>query len=696
MKKLLFFLVICPFLLFGNDIEIPSKIKEVTVYLNSAQIRRSVNCNINAGITKIDFIGLSTKIDESSIQISGLQYVSILSMAYDIDYLVTPEVSPEINALTNNIEALEMEIALLKNTIIGLEEEELVITTNRAIGSRSKDLDLERVKQISTYYRQRITQIKNETFTTNLKINSLKADIRAHKNQLAELNNAPVKEHGKISITFDSPIPASLNLKISYAVQDAGWIPTYDIKSKKINAPLNLTYKAHVYQKTGVNWDKVKVVLSTGNPNINIAKPVIGSKYLNFVSGYKKRYMPTPKTQGYVHNPMVKQVMGIVTDESGVPLPGCNVTVEGATRGTTTDFDGQYSLNVAQGQELVFSYIGFHNKQMPIYSSIMNIRLDEDIAALEEVVLVGYGTSSRSYTTGALSSVVAERALQGKSAGVQIRGASSYRKVKSPAPKLPLYVVDGVPMEGFIDGDLDENEIQHIEVLKGQNTTAIYGSKGMNNVVLITTKKSKANDTMTSTEFDIKKPYSILSDGDITAIEINTHQLNATYEYFAAPILNENVFLTVMFNDWEQFNLLPGEANLYFEGGYAGKTTIDPYTTTKEMTVSLGIDPNITVTRKQDKNFKSKSFTGGTRILDRTYVLEVKNNKNIAINLKLMDRIPLSQNKEIKVDHIETYTAAYEQKKGLLTWTMKLNSQETKKETFSFQVKYPKYKRISL
>ena len=100
--------------------------------------------------------------------------------------------------------------------------------------------------------------------------------------------------------------------------------------------------------------------------------------------------------------------------------------------------------------------------------------------------------------------------------------------------------------------------------------------------------------------------------------------------------------------------------------------------------------------RKQQRNFKSKSFTGSNRILNRTYDLEVKNNKNVAVNLKLIDRIPLSQNKEIKVEDIVTNSAEYDKKKGLLSWTMDLQPKESRKESFSFQVKYPRGKYISL
>jgi len=114
------------------------------------------------------------------------------------------------------------------------------------------------------------------------------------------------------------------------------------------------------------------------------------------------------------------------------------------------------------------------------------------------------------------------------------------------------------------------------------------------------------------------------------------------------------------------------------------------------MVVSLGIDDAIEISRTQNKSFKSKSFTGSNRILDRTYDIEIKNNKTVTINLKLVDRIPISQNKEIKVDNIETYNAEYNKKKGILTWKLKLNSKENKKESFSYKVKSPTGKQITL
>lgn len=696
MKNLFLFLVLCPFLIFGNDEKIPSKIKEVTVYLNGASITRTATCNLNMGATEITLTGLSTKIDESSIQISGLKAVSILSMSYDINFMPIIENTTASKLLHNRLTAIETEIALLKNNISGLQEEEQVIYANRQVSARTQGLSLERVKEISTYYRQRITAIKNEIFKANLEINLLNDESRKIQKQMGELNNTPEVEQGEIKIKFDAPIASRLELMVTYQVQDAGWIPNYDIKSNNIKTPLSLRYKAHVYQKTGNDWDNVNITLSTGNPNINVSKPNLGTKYLNFTSGYQNKNLNAIKKNRYVYNPSVRQITGTVVDESGLPLPGASIIVQGTTNGTTSDFDGHFSLDVTDGQELLVSYIGFYSTQLPIYSSVMNVRMDEDASALDEVVVVGYGSKNRRETTGAVSSVSSEelssrRNRKNYTNSIHIRGNSTIE-----AKSTPMYVVDGVPVAGFEEGDLDMDEIQSVEVLKGASATAIYGTRGANGIIVITTNKSTIQDGVTNTKFVIKKPYSIASDGDITAIEINTFKLDAKYVYFAAPIINENVFLTTTFSNWEQYNLLPGEASVYFKGAYAGKTTIDPYTTKKEMTISLGIDQNITVTRKQNKNFKNKSFTGSNRILDRMYDLEVKNNKSVAIDLKLVDRIPISQQKEIKVTDIETFEADYDTKKSILTWKINLAPQATQKKSFSFKVKYPKGKRISI
>mgnify|MGYP000123370447 CR=1 FL=1 len=447
MKKLLFFLALSPFLIFSNNPKLPSKIKEVTVYLSAAQITRSALCNLPAGPSEIVLIGLSPKIDESSIHLSGLKSVSILSTSYDVNYLIKKESNPETLQWDREIESIETKVALLKNKILGLEEEAKVITSNRIVSSDAQELNLERLKQVSIYYRERTTGIKNEIFNTNLEINLHNIEKRQLQLQLAELNNSPEREQGELKIKFDAPMATALDLEISYTVQDAGWVPSYDIKSTDLNAPLKMNYKANVYQKTGNDWNDVKVILSTDNPNINVAKPNLGTKHLDFVSGYRKQYSNTVKKQKYVHNPTIKKVVGTVTDPDGTPLPSCNIVVKGTGNAVQTDFDGYFIMDIAEGQELVFSYIGYKNMEIPIYSTVMNVSMEEDAQALDEVVVTGMGTK-RSDLTGAVTSI--SETLAGRASGIKIRGYSStknYSRTEAPEPSLPLYVIDGIPMD---------------------------------------------------------------------------------------------------------------------------------------------------------------------------------------------------------------------------------------------------------
>ena len=691
MKTMFLYLLLLPILVSANPKQTPSTIESVTVYLRGAEITRTAEINLVGGRNEIRFTDLSHRIDESSIQVSGLGNVSILAMAYDLDHLNPSTVPPKVSEWQVQIDTLTLQIARWNNSIHGLEEEEKVITTNRLVSTDNQALSLEKVQQISAYYRQRITQIRNEILDTKEKIKRLNEAISQLQRQIQEVNQSPKQETGTVAVTFDAPSAVILSITLKYMVSEAGWVPNYDIKSEALNDELELIYKGNVYQRTGQDWKDVAVVLSTGNPKYNIDKPKLEPHFLNFTSRYQRRSRQATQKQRYAFNPAVKTVSGTITDATGLALPGVNVIIKGTTKGTQTDFDGHYSLDIPYGQELEYRFIGQKNVSQPIYSSIMNLSMEEDLQALEEVVVTAMGSRREKKALGyALTSVTG---VSGKVAGVQIRGAGSNKYKTAPAP---LYIIDGVPVTGFMDGDLDPQEIQSTRTLTQTEASSLYGSRGNHGVVIIKTKPSSTIEGATKTEFRIKKTYSIASDGDITAVRISTFEVPATYAYYAAPILNENVFLTARFSNWERHQLLPGEANIYFEGTYAGKTVLDPYTTQKDMVLSLGIDPNITVSRTQDRNFKSKSFTGSNRVLERTYTLEVKNNKGVAIKLKLLDRIPKSQHKDIKVSEIVTENADYDAKKGLLEWELDLGPQQRHTEKFSFQVKYPRGRFISL
>ncbi|MEP3210851.1 MAG: VIT domain-containing protein [Maribacter sp.] len=192
-------------------------------------------------------------------------------------------------------------------------------------------------------------------------------------------------------------------------------------------------------------------------------------------------------------------ISGTVLDVDGEPLPAANVLVKGTTTGTTTDFDGNFSINAEEGDELVFSYIGFTTTNAVIGNAdSISISLEEDAAHLEEVVVVGYGVQRVQNMTSSLTSVVSQ-ALQGKAAGVQITQNSGepgsnttvvVRGVNSMSNNSnPLYIVDGQIAANNPMQDLNPEDIEEIQVLKALSAAAIYGARASNGVIIITTKE---------------------------------------------------------------------------------------------------------------------------------------------------------------------------------------------------------------
>lgn len=207
-----------------------------------------------------------------------------------------------------------------------------------------------------------------------------------------------------------------------------------------------------------------------------------------------------------------KTVTGNVSDESGMPLLGVTIVVKGTTNGTSTDFDGDYSIRVDEGATLVFSYLGYTNTEQVVgTSNTMNVTMTEDSQTLKAVDLVGYSGRSRENLTSAVSSIGSDKIelmtpttnidnmIQGHAAGVQVVAASgkpgqnAFVRVRGqgslqPGGGSPLYIVDGVPVPETNLNAISGSDVADIKILKDAATTAQYGSRGANGVVLITTK----------------------------------------------------------------------------------------------------------------------------------------------------------------------------------------------------------------
>ncbi len=209
-----------------------------------------------------------------------------------------------------------------------------------------------------------------------------------------------------------------------------------------------------------------------------------------------------------------KQVSGTVLDENSIPIPGVTVLEKGTKNGTVTDFDGFYSLKLdTEKPVLNFSFIGFKNRSVPVGGqSVVNLTLKEDQESLNEVVIIGYGKVKKSDLTGAVSSISSEQlqrfpstnvaeAIQGQVAGLSIRANSSDAEGSGTSIQIrgrnsisasnsPLIILDGIPYYGNLS-EINPVDIQSIDVLKDASSTAIYGSRGANGVIIVTTKKGR-------------------------------------------------------------------------------------------------------------------------------------------------------------------------------------------------------------
>lgn len=688
MKKLLVLYLILPYLVSATADPAKgqkSTITKATVYYAGAQIERSSSVTLNKGDNIIELNNLSPFIDENSIQFSGLGNTSIVSVNYTTTLLFTKTDSEKLSYINKQIKIKQNTIATLESLQKGLTEEETLLTSNRKLLSE-ENTSLTKLQEFATYYRKRITQISTEKYTNQTTIDSLETILTDYRTELQKVQSGNKEQKGIITVNLHSDTTATLQLTFTYNVTQAGWFPVYDIKATDTHSNLSINFKAHVFQDTGEDWTNVKVTLSTADPTVPSDKPEMVPHYLNFINSYTKTKALATTNSTYKYNPFIKKVTGVVT-ENGNPLPGVSVFVKGTTNGTTTDFDGKYTLDINNGQSITYSYVGYKNKEIPVYAPLINIALEEDYNQLEEVVVVGYGTK-------------AEKALKGMTPGVQTNSGNNTLRIRGNTSfnnnTQPLYIVDGIPVDSNYFQSLNQNEIKNVQVLNDASETAIYGSRAVNGVILITTKDVEEIQNITTREYTLKKPQTIASVMDITVLEIDNLQVQAEYEYIAAPVLNESVFLTAKLQEWTNLNLLPGEANIYFSGTFINKSYINPYGNKEDLVLSLGVAPAITVKRELDNNFKSKSFLGSSRIVARGYIISLQNTTKEAIEVTLLDRIPVSQNKEIKVDEVTHDADTYDEDKGLLTWKIKLDPGAHTEKHLTYEIKYPKEQRVNL
>ena len=408
MKKIIFTaLTLISFGVFAQgEKEIDSEIKAVTVYLNGAEINRTFSTSIASGINDLKLTNLSPFIEPNSIQVTANnKNVTIVSVNHEINYLDRNELnkSPSVLKINDSIKELEFKLEIRQSYERVYTEEKSLLLTNKNIGGANTGVDIEDLMDAADFYRERLSNIE----TKLLDIRRSKQEIRESINRLNRQRNSyfnNVKNTGEIIVNLTSSARTNARIEVSYIVNNAGWVPFYDIRSKNLDEPIDFTYKGKVFQKTGNDWDNVKVKLSTGNPSVNNTQPTFSRWYLQSydnTQNYPRKSKKRSKVS-YAYKTVSDFDLNAVSEESEAPvMPGRSydkeeskstadyTTVTQSTVNTTFDIALPYSIK-SNGKP---NLIEIQNYELPVSYQYFSLpKQDDDAFLLANII--GWGDYS--------------------------------------------------------------------------------------------------------------------------------------------------------------------------------------------------------------------------------------------------------------------------------------------------------------
>lgn len=509
---------------------VESRITAVTVFLAKAQVTREVKARVEAGKTNLVVTGLTSSLDPQSLQVSGKGNFIILGTSHRQNFLSDLNTPKSLRVLRDSLEYFQKQIALEQSQKEILNREEQMLLSNQKIGGTNQNLTVAELKAMADFYRSRLGDIVTTRMKEDDKIKRLNERMAKVQRQINAQNELYSRNTSEIVVSVSADASTQAELTVNYVVASAGWYPVYDLRAINTKSPVQLNYKANVFQGTGEEWKNVHITLSTANPNQSGLKPELSAWYLDF-------YKPV------------------------------------------------------------------------------------------------------------------------------VYGAMSYEK-RAARSEMPAAAKSEDREEATVLAQTVDEYVSTVQ-------------------------------TSLNTEFNIALPYTVASSNQPTMVDIASHELKASYQYSVAPKLDLDAFLMAKATGWEEFSLLPGEANIFFEGTFVGKSFIDPNSIKDTLSVSLGRDKRIVVKREKVKDFTSRKAIGSNVRETSAYEISVRNAKQEPIRIVVEDQLPVSQNSQIEVTMIDAGGSAYNKDTGKLTWSWNLASNETGKATFKFEVKYPKDKQIS-
>lgn len=525
MKRYILLFVIGSVSLFraqAKEIKKEIDIKQATVFLQGAKVFGTTNVSLQKGRNKVKIVNLPNDLDENTYKINLEKTTTLLSITPQNNLLKNDELTDTEKNLDNERKKLQRQINLLNIQINNLSGEQKIINDNLKVSTNDRSTPQEQLIKLTDFYRKRMLEIDNQTFLLNEQKSVLDESIVRINKDFAEEQKHKNPNTKELVLEILADRETNLTLGISYIVANAGWVPSYDLRAESVKKPLEMVYKGKIYQKTGQDWNNIKLFVSTYRPSYNQNRPVLSPLYVAEYAGYNS-------------------------------------------------------------QSEVADY-----KMKKVSAEVNSYQMRADVVQPSQV---------------------------------------------------PVAVVSDNQMNMMY-------ELNYSQTIVSQE----------------------------------KEQYVIL----------DKKQIDATYKYHTVPKLNNQVFLMAFVKNWQTLNLISGEANIYFEDNYIGKTNITSNYVKDEFPISLGVDERIVVKRIKLEDKTSQKTMNTNKWETESYQISIRNNTKESIELEILDQLPISENSKILVKTLAIGDGILDEKTGSILWNRKLNTGTTDTVTFSYEVKYPK------
>lgn len=713
--------------LFADTLSVNSTIEKVTVYKKGALVSRKAHVKIPAGVTVVKIPMLSPVFDQKSVQVGVSNAdISLGKVHVEMEMPNRADVAKTNDSLVKRSKLIADSLDLIRSYSSALDNERYIVLNNNDIGG-SKGFDSLKLSAVASFLRRDLDEIVDLKLGYNQRQKKLEQEKQMLGQKMKLLDERAMMPKGALYISLVSKNPGETDLDLSYVVKEAEWTPFFELRISADKSSMDVTKKVMVLQKTKEDWKDVKMTVTRTNPSDNNARPEL------------KRYT-LPKTyssssSSSSEKKMVK-VMGTVRDDRG-SIQGVLITCQSTNVTAQTDTSGFYEIMVPENSHLKFTHTSHYTVEKSVNADnvmMLNVNMNVDESSIygyqpdeieefeDEIVVSNYGSQKRRGVTGSVSSLSEAKLKEsvaasidqamagrvsgvsvgkhsgqpGQAASVRVRGVSSLSGSCEP-----LYVVDGVPINGVRSNknplaSIDHSDIVSMEVLNDASSTGIYGSRASNGVVIITTKKgSKYGSGLYLSTFSKLQDYTaesttlntIPSDGSEHEATLGTQSIPAKYSYYAAPKITPNVYMLAEVPNWRDYELLKGKLRVFLDNTYVGDSYWTPSEIQDTLHFSLGVEKNIGVERTLKATKEKKNLLRTAKKVTRNWQISVKNNKETAVDIVVEDQIPVATNDDAKVTLLESSNAKVDEKEGRLKWTLHLAPGEKKELNINYEVK---------